>query len=119
MPDRIQEHPIAQTLEQYTFEELNEHLETRFEHLDPAKLARTSPKEIGSFLERLTVEERRLFLRRLSEESASDILAEMNAEDSAEVLSAMREFRAARIIELLDADDAADAKGDEYVTGSC
>ena len=32
----------------------------------------------------------------------------MNAEDSAEVLSAMREFRAARIIELLDADDAAD-----------
>lgn len=108
MPDLIQDHPIAQTLEQYTFEELNEHLETHFEHLDPAKLARTSPKEIGSFLERLTVEERRLFLRRLSEESASDILAEMNAEDSAEVLSAMREFRAARIIELLDADDAAD-----------
>ncbi len=108
MPDLIQEHPIAQKLEQYTFEELNDHLETHFERLDPAKLARTSPKEIGSFLERLTVEERRVFLRRLSEESASDILAEMNAEDSAEVLSAMREFRAARIIELLDADDAAD-----------
>lgn len=108
MPDLIQDHPIAQKLDQYTFEDLNQHLETHFEHLDPAKLARTSPHEVGLFLERLTVEERRTFLRRLSEESASDILAEMDAKDSAEVLSAMREFRAARIIELLDADDAAD-----------
>lgn len=108
MPDLIQDHPIAQKLDQYSFEELNEHLKTHFEKLDPAKLARTSPREIGLFLERLTVDERRTFLRRLSEKSASDILAEMDAEDSAEVLSAMREFRAARIIELLDADDAAD-----------
>ncbi len=108
MPDLIQEHPIAQQLDQYTFEDLDQHLETHFANLDPAKLARTSPHEIGLFLERLTVDERRTFLKRLSEESASDILAEMNAEDSAEVLSAMREFRAARIIELLDADDAAD-----------
>ena len=108
MPDLIQDHPIAQKLDQYTFEELNQHLETHFEHLDPNKLARTSPHEVGLFLERLTVEERRAFLRRLSAESASDILAEMDAKDSAEVLSAMREFRAARIIELLDADDAAD-----------
>ena len=108
MPDLIQDHPIAKQLDQYTFEELNQHLETHFEFLDPAKLARTSPKEISLFLERLTVEERRTFLRRLSEKNASHILAEMDAEDSAEVLSVMREFRAARIIELLDADDAAD-----------
>ena len=116
MPDLIQDHPIAQKLDQYTFEELNQHLESHFQHLDPKKLARTSPHEIGLFLERLTVDERRTFLRRLSEQSASDILAEMDAEDSAEVLSAMREFRAARIIELLDADDAADliSKLDEH-----
>lgn len=116
MPDLIQDHPIAQKLDQYTFEELDQHLGTHFEHLDPQKLARTSPHEIGLFLERLTVDERRAFLRRLSEKSASDILAEMDAKDSAEVLSAMREFRAARIIELLDADDAADliSKLDEH-----
>lgn len=108
MPDLIQDHPIARKLDQYSFEELNEHLQTHFEHLDPEKLARTSPHEIGLFLERLTIDERRAFLRRVSEKSASTILAEMDAEDSAEVLSAMREFRAARIIELLDADDAAD-----------
>jgi magnesium transporter len=95
-------------LDQYTFDELNEHLATRFEHLDPEKLARTSPHEVGSFLERLTVDERRIILRKLSEESASNILAEMDVEDSAEVLSVMREFRAARIIELMAADDAAD-----------
>lgn len=108
MPDLIQDHPAAKQLDQYTFDELNEHLATHFEFLDPEKLARTSPYEVGMFLERLTVDERRIILRKLSEEGASDVLAEMDAEDSAEVLSAMREFRAARIIELLDADDAAD-----------
>ena len=108
MPDLIQDHPIAQQLDQYTFDELNEHVETHFAHIDPAKLARTSPYVVGNFLERLTVDERRCILRKLSIESASDVLAEMNVEDSAEVLSAMREFRAARILELMDADDAVD-----------
>ena len=108
MPDLIQEHPIASKLDQYTFEDLNRLTESDFSSLDPEKLARTSPHEIGLFLERLTVEEQRTFLQRLSEKNVSNILAEMDAEDSAEVLSAMREFRAARIIELLDPDDAAD-----------
>lgn len=108
MPDLIHDHPVAKNLDQYTFDELNEHLATNFEHLDPEKLARTSSYEVGSFLERLTVDERRTVLRKLSEKNASDIIAEMDAEESAEVLSAMREFRAAKIIELLAADDAAD-----------
>ena len=108
MPDLIQDHPIAQQLDQYTFEELNQALESNFESLNLAKLARTSPHEIGLFLERLSVDEQRAFLKRLSEKDASNVLAEMDAEDSAEILSAMRDFRAARIVELLDADDAAD-----------
>ena len=108
MSDLIHDHPVAKKLDQYTFDELNEHLATNFEYLDSEKLARTSPYEIGSFLERITVDERRNILRKLSAESASDILAEMDAEDSAEVLSSMREFRAVKIIEMLDADDAAD-----------
>ncbi len=108
MPDLIHDHPIAQKLDQYTFDELNEHLATNFEHLDPEKLARTSPYEVGLFLERLTIDQRRTVLRKLSEEKASHILAEMNAEDSAEVVSAMREFRATKILELLEPDDAAD-----------
>ena len=78
MPDLIQDHPIAQQLDQYTFDELNEHVETHFAHIDPAKLARTSPYVVGNFLERLTVDERRCILRKLSIESASDVLAEMN-----------------------------------------
>ena len=108
MPDLIQEHPIASKLDQYTFEDLNHLAENDYLSLDAEKLARTSPHEIGLFLERLTVEEQRKFLQRLSEKNASNVLAEMDAENSAEVLSAMREFRAARIIELLDPDDAAD-----------
>ena len=108
MPDLIQDHPIAQQLDQYTFEELNQLFESHFEGLDLEKLARTSPYEISLFLERLTVDEQRTFLRLVSEKNASNILAEMNPENSAEVLSAMREFRAARILELLEADDAAD-----------
>ena len=55
MPDLIQDHPAAKQLDQYTFDELNEHLATHFEFLDPEKLARTSPYEVGMFLERLTV----------------------------------------------------------------
>ncbi|MBP5190970.1 MAG: magnesium transporter [Opitutales bacterium] len=108
MPDLIQDHPIAQQLDQYTFEELNQLFESHFEGLDLEKLARTSPYEISLFLERLTVDEQRTFLRLVSEKNASNILAEMDPENSAEVLSAMREFRAARILELLEADDAAD-----------
>lgn len=108
MPDLIQDHPIAQRLDQYTFEELNQLFESHFEGLDLEKLARTSPYEISLFLERLTVDEQRTFLRLVSEKNASNILAEMDPENSAEVLSAMREFRAARILELLEADDAAD-----------
>lgn len=108
MPDLIHTHPAAEKLDQYTFDELNEHIESNFENLNPEKLARTSPFVVGSFLERLTVEQVREVLRKVSEEVASLILAEMHAEDSAEVLSEMREFRAAKILELLAPDDAAD-----------
>lgn len=108
MVDLIQDHPIAQRLDQYTVEELSQHLDTHFENLDPTRLANTSPHEIGLFLERLELEEQRVFLRRVSEKMASSILAEMDAENSAEILSVMREIRAARIIELLDPDDAVD-----------
>ena len=71
MPDLIQEHPIASKLDQYTFEDLNHLAESDYLSLDAEKLARTSPHEIGLFLERLTVEEQRKFLQRLSEKNAS------------------------------------------------
>jgi magnesium transporter len=112
MFETIQNHPIASQLDQYTFEELLQHIESDFEHLDPIKLARTSPYEVGRFLERLTVQQCKTVLKKLSEEKASEVLAEMDSEDSAAVISAMREFRAVKILELLDPDDAADLISD-------
>ncbi len=93
---------------EYSLEDLLAWPKDRLESLDPGRLIASSPAVVGSFLERLDVDERRAVLRFLPEEEASDILSEMDAPDSAEVVAAMREHRALRILEELEPDDAAD-----------
>lgn len=94
-------------LNQYTFEELQDCADNEFKNLNAAKLSRTSPYEIGSWLERLSPEDRQKVLRKLSEEGVTDVLAEMDAEDSAEIISEMRDSRAIKILQALEPDDAA------------
>ena len=93
---------------EYSIEDLLAWPKDRLESLDPGRLIASSPAVVGSFLERLEVDERRAVLRFLPEEKASDILSEMDAPDSAEVVAAMREPRALKILEELEPDDAAD-----------
>ena len=93
---------------EYSLEDLLAWPRDRLENLEPGRLIVSSPAAVGSFLERLDVDERRTVLRLLPDEEASDILAEMDAPDSAEVVAAMREPRALNILEELEPDDAAD-----------
>ncbi|MDR1255440.1 MAG: magnesium transporter [Puniceicoccales bacterium] len=94
-------------LNQYTFEELRDCADNEFKDLNAAKLARTSPYEVGSLLERLSPEDRQKVLKKLSEEDTSDVLAEMYAEDSAEIISEMRDSKAIKVLQALEPDDAA------------
>lgn len=80
----------------------------RLDALDPQRLSLTSPYDIGHFLERLDVNERRRVLRLMPLTMGTDVLSEMDAEDAADVLEAMREHRAVQILEDLDPDDTAD-----------
>jgi len=108
MPESMHNFPEGEPVDHYTFADLLGHQESGFKDIDPQKLAKSSPYEVGAFLERLEVDDRRTLLRKLSEEKAAEILAEMDAADSAEVVGAMRENRAVKILEDLDLDDAAD-----------
>ncbi len=80
--------------------------------LDPEKLARSSPHTVAKFLERLTVEDRRVVLRLLDTEDTADVLSEMDSDEAAAVIRRMREGRVSRVIEALDPDDSADIVGD-------
>jgi magnesium transporter len=92
----------------YTIEELLNLDVQEFSNLDLVRLAETPPHLLATFLERQTVDNRRVVLRLLSESQASEVLAEMDTEDTAETVGAMREWRAVKILEELDPDDAAD-----------
>jgi magnesium transporter len=94
--------------EAYTFDELMQlALDEDWEAIEPQRLARTSPYEVGSLLERLDSEKRQAILKKLSYEDAADIIAEMDTEDSADMLREMKSIRARKIIEGLEPDDAA------------
>lgn len=92
----------------YTIHELLELNVQEFANLDLVRLAETPAHTLATFLERQTIDNRRIVLRLLGEIQASEVLAEMDTEDTAETVGAMRESRALKILEELDPDDAAD-----------
>ena len=92
----------------YNIQELLELDVQEFANLDLVRLAETPAHTLATFLERQTIDNRRIVLRLLSETQASEVLAEMDTEDTAETVGAMRESRAVKILEELDPDDAAD-----------
>ncbi|MDR3144318.1 MAG: magnesium transporter [Puniceicoccales bacterium] len=92
----------------YTFDELQNCAANDFKDLNPIRLARTPPHEIGTWLGRLSHDDREKVIRKLSVDDATDVLAEMDAEDSAEIISEMRDTKAVKIISSLAPDDAAD-----------
>jgi magnesium transporter len=108
MSEITQDHPTAKNLDQYSFDELLQFLETGIDSIDTKKLANTQPIDIGRFLERLTPDERQFVMQKLSSTAASLVLASMAPDDSADIIRTMRDFRAVRIIEELQPDDAVD-----------
>lgn len=80
----------------------------RLEEMDKARLAATSPYDIGQFLQRLEVSEQRQVLRLMPLEIGTEVLSEMDADAAANILAAMRQHRAVKILEELSPDDTAD-----------
>ncbi|MDR0418509.1 MAG: magnesium transporter [Puniceicoccales bacterium] len=108
MPDIIQNHAVANRLEQYSIDDLMHFVDGGLDTIDPVKLSNTSPYDVSLFLERLSSDDQQFILCKLSSSDASLVLAEMYSSDSAEILSEMRDHRATKILAELEPDDAAD-----------
>jgi magnesium transporter len=99
--------------EPYSFEELRDLQESaQLAKADTQRLQSTPPFELGQFLSRLEVDERRELLRQIPIEFAGQVVAEMEPDAAAALLEAMRETRAIQLLEELDPDDSADIFGE-------
>ncbi|MDR1458274.1 MAG: magnesium transporter [Puniceicoccales bacterium] len=108
MSEIPQNYTTPKNPEQYSFEELLELLDNGIDAIDNKKLSNTPSADVGKFLGRLTSAEQQFIIQKLSAPIASMVLASMAPDDSAEIVGTMRDFRAVRIIEELEPDDAVD-----------